>query len=92
MFSTNMHPYTCLNSIAVTSSFINCGHFFFQTNTTSRKALIIEEWSVLMSLTKCGVHLVDFLKIIGLEFVLVSLQVRFLCPLRRIYVLQNHPH
>ena len=29
-----------------------------------------------MSLTKCGVHLADFLKI-GLEFVLVSLQVRF---------------
>ena len=58
MFS-NMHPYTCLNSIAA-----------------SRKALIIEECSVLMSLTKCGVHLADFLKI-GLEFVLVSLQVRF---------------
>ena len=46
--------------------------FFFQTNTTSRKALIVEECSVLMSLT----HLVDFLKT-GLEFVLVSLQVRF---------------
>lgn len=79
MFS-NMHPYTCLNSIAVTSCFINCGHFFFQTNTTSRKALIIEECSVLMSLTKCGVHLADFLKI-GLEFVLVSLSDYGFCVL-----------
>lgn len=79
MFS-NMHPYTCLNSIAVTSSFINCGHFFFQINTTSRKALIIEECSVLMSLTKSGVHLADFIKI-GLEFVLVSLSDYGFCAL-----------